>query len=293
MPKWQFWKRESETKATRPPQIAPPVASRARGFTPPPPRTASGMNELSGPSGPALSRLIHRQEMIQREIDQAELAGMPGNSWAGRAALIDQAIASIDSELRKPVKRVDGLVPHLPETPITVEVLQAAAPSRVRLTVEGQLLDYAEEIDWAERGTTIVRGELQLADGDLPALAQALGLNRDAASKLEISLFQLATEARDRALADDQQPVAVLVIDLLKPCPVCGDLALWNGICLNCDKRNTERLHHEDERKSLFDERDSILKHREATIERLPALRKRLAETNAAIEKMKSGHTTG
>jgi hypothetical protein len=227
--------------------------------------------------------------MIQQEIDQAELAGIPGNPWAERAALIDEAIAGIDAELRRPIERVDVPVPPLPSTPIVIDVIQAEAPSHVRLTVEGQQLDYAEEIDWAERGTTVVRGDMERSDGNLPTLAAALGLDDDAASKLELSLFALATAARDRVLEDGAALPTALVSDLLRPCPECGDLALWNGVCLRCQERNAARLQLEEERTRLFDERDSLLKDREALIERLPGLRKRLAETKAAIEQQTSG----
>jgi hypothetical protein len=288
MPKWQFWKKSpTEEKVEERPPV-PVAASRAKGFVAPPPRPASGITGRSEIPDPRLSRLVHRQEMIQQEIDQAELAGIPGNPWAERAALIDEAIAGIDAELRRPIERVDVPVPALPSTPIAIDVIQAEAPSHVRLTVEGQPLDYAEEIDWAERGTTIVRGDMERSSGNLPALATALGLDDDTATKLELSLFELATAARDRSLEDAGALAKALVSDLLRPCPECGDLALWNGVCLRCEERNAARFHLEEERKRLFDERDSMLKEREALIERLPGLRKRLAETKAAIEKVET-----
>jgi hypothetical protein len=228
---------------------------------------------------------MHRQEMIQQEIDQAELAGIADNPWAMRARQIDDAIFAIDAELRKPVERVDVPLPPLPATPVDIEVVQAEAPSHVRISIQGERLDYAEEIDWAERGTNVVHGDLQLVGGSLAKVASPLGLDVDAAEKLALSLFELATSARDSVLETGRPLGQVLVRDLLTPCPECGDLRLWNGVCLRCEVLNAARLQLENERKRLFDERDSILRDREAHIERLPSLRKRLAETNAAIER--------
>ena len=291
MPKWQFWKNESDAESAVAPPVAPAVASRARGFTPPPPRSASGLAGSSESADPALTRLIHRHEMLQREIEQAETAGTPDNPWAERADLIDQAIASVVAALRKPVERVDVPVPPLPGIPIAVKVLRAEAPSSVRVILEGHQLDFAEEVDWAERGTSIVRGDLQLKNGGLSDLTTALQLDANAAAKFEMSLFSLATDARDRALENNPNLSDVLICELLPTCSVCGDLALWNGVCLSCEQRNAARLSLEEERKRLFEERDSILKDRATVIERLPMLRKRFAETATAIETARSDST--
>src|SRR5688500_12660687 len=48
MPKWQFWKKQGTTDQPVEQYPEPVVASRARGFTPPPPRAASGIIARSG-----------------------------------------------------------------------------------------------------------------------------------------------------------------------------------------------------------------------------------------------------
>jgi hypothetical protein len=287
MPKWQFWKKQSEVSPQIDHSEAPIVASRARGFVPPPPREGSSIEDTEGQADPALGRLIRRHEMLEREIEQAELAGIADNPWAARAAFLDQAIENIDKELLAPVERIDAPMPALPASPVEVEVLRAAAPSRVTLTIEGRKIEFEEAIDWAERGSTVVRSDLDVVDGDIAELASAFALTPDLSANLEMSLHSLATDARDRALEGLPTRSPFSVRDLLTRCPVCGDIALWHGVCLACEKRHAHRLQLEEERKQLFEARDGILKERETLLERLPMLRKRRAETAAAIEKMR------
>ncbi len=159
----------------------------------------------------------------------------------------------------------------------------------VRLTIGETDLELAEEVDWGERGVNIVRGELRAPSDAIASLGTRLGLDAQSTAKMEMSLVTLATEIRDRVLEGAPQPVMVLFSDLLTPCPECGDVRLWNGVCLNCEAHKANHAQLEDERKRLFQERDAILKDRESALERLPVLRRRLAESAAAIEKSHSG----
>ena len=53
--------------------------------------------------------------------------------------------------------------------------LEPESPSRVVIEAGGHRFPFAEEIDWAERGTTIVKGDLLLESDELLDVAERLG----------------------------------------------------------------------------------------------------------------------
>ena len=106
MSKWRFWSKSEQTEtATDSRTTPPPVASRARGFTPPPPRSATGLAASLNSDDPVISRKLARHEQLERQLEEAELAAQRENPWTERVHLIDQAIAGLDVELSKPVER--------------------------------------------------------------------------------------------------------------------------------------------------------------------------------------------
>ncbi len=284
MSKWRFWSKDATAEPIeRVGTTTPPVAPRARGFSAPPPRTATGLAAALNSDDPVISRKLARLEQLERQLEEAELAAQRENPWTERTRLIDQAIAGLDAELNKPIERVDRPVPALPAWPLEVENLIADSPSHVVFTAGGHRFPFAEEIDWAERGTTVVRGDLMLESDELLDVARSLALDVYETERLSDALFALATETRDAELAG-RKPEGVERFDqLLQSCPVCGDIQLWNGVCLSCVDRKARLKRLENERQRLFLDRDAVISERAAKVDQLPILRKKYAESAAAL----------
>lgn len=284
MSKWRFWSRGEESEpSTAVPASGPAVATRAKGFTPPPPRTATGIAAGLDTSDPVILQKLTRLQRLERQLEEAELAAQRENPWNERARLIDQAIEGLDEQIRQPVAKVDRQFPDLPSWPLNVESIDPESPSSVLLTAGRYRFPFAEEIDWAERGTTIVKGDLLLESDDLSDLASQAGFDLQVTERLSDALFALATSIRDAALAEHDPPKVSRFDKLLELCPVCGEIRLWNGICLSCVQRNGRLARFETERQRLFAERDAVLAERAAKVEQLPVLRKRYAEAVAAL----------
>jgi hypothetical protein len=289
MPRWQFWKKDAPGPFRPAKTTPPPVASRARGFVPPPPREASLPDEAASSSDPVLQRLARRHDAIARELASAELATERENPWFERIGIIDEALDAIDRDLSDLDQVRAKPAPPVPALPVVIAFVFPDAPSEVLIRIGDSTLRYVEEIDWAERGTSVVRGELSLQNGEVQSLAEPLGLPERDRPSLESSLLAFVTDLRDRALAGESLPSEVSMSDLLKPCPECGGYEMWNGICLACEQRRAESRRLADERNRLFDERREVLEDREKTIENLPSLRRRQAEAKAALEKALTG----
>ena len=76
--------------------------------------------------------------------------------------------------------------------------------------------------------------------------------------------------------------------DLAKPCTKCGDWELWGGVCLRCLAHETSLRELNEERTRLLDDRSSELEERQKQVEELPIQRRRLAETNAELQKLRA-----
>jgi hypothetical protein len=284
MSKWRFWSKEGQIEAREPNrEPSPAVATKARGFTPPPPRTATGLAAEFDMSDPDIARRVTQLQRLEHQVEEAELAAQRDNPWNERAALVDQAIKELDAQIRVPVERIDRNPPPLPDWPLTIVELVSESPSRVVIAANEHRFPFAEEIDWAERGTTVVKGDLLLESDELAALARELKLDLDVTEQLQDALFALATEVRDAALDGRALPGIVRFDQLLTTCPVCGDIQLWNGVCLSCVDRKARLARFETERQRLFTERDAILSERANKVEQLPVLRKRYAEAVASL----------
>jgi len=232
---------------------------------------------------PVISRKLARHEQLERQLGEAELAAQRENPWAERVRLIDQAIAGLDGEISQPVEMVERAVPALPAWPLTISALEAEPPSRVVIEAGAYRFPFAEEIDWAERGTTVVHGDLLLESDDVLDAARSLGLNVNATERLSDALFALATEVRDAAL-EGRGPAQVERFDeLLQRCPICGDIQMWNGVCLSCVDRKARLNRLETERQRLFLDRDAVIAERSAKVDQLPVLRKKYADSAAEL----------
>lgn len=282
MPRWKLWKRSRSASPGQEFDGQATTQTSVRGFRLPPPRES----RLSGlPSDPSTTSRLERHESLRRELDLAESAANDQSQWTNRVNEIDEAIESLDLELRAPVSRIDRPLPGLPEAPIVLVAIKPDAPSEIQLSVNEQALRFAEEIDWAERGTNIVRGELMLNDLDRQRLAEALPVEDRDRDLIETSLIELATAVRNATLEGTQPPDLPQLNQLLSPCPICGDLRLWNGVCLTCSQRSHLRQQLLEQRQRLFGERDSVIRERESLVEQLPILRKRVAESAKSLEK--------
>lgn len=287
MPRLRFWKRDPSYPDGAEDQTPPRVASRARGFTPPPPKTprVSRPSDLASASQFQAER---RYDALLDELQRAESALQADNPWMENVAVIDEAIAVLDREIAEISDTSPEATPKLPEEiPVSARVTRSEAPATVHVVLGQTQLDFSELVDWAERGTTEVRGELR-ADTEMPrAIEVALSsrLNQELVAHLETSLLRFATDARDRALETGIPLLSASLSDLASPCEECGGYRLWNGPCLSCELRKSKITRKTVERNHLFDERAQILKDREQIVEQLPTLRRRVAEAAAASQK--------
>jgi hypothetical protein len=286
--RWRFWEREdiSETapKAVRP--AIPEVAPRARGFQPPPPRDQPPSSNLSTEDNDKLARLHRRREAVMFDVEQAASASQPDNPWNERIALLDEALAAVarDRDALASLPAQPG--EPLPPTPITNIQVVTETPSSVSFSVGSERFDYSEDIDWAERGTQLVRPELVHRSGDPAALVpSAFPVERRDALRehLAASLFVFATDLRDRALNSNPLPEAPTVADLARPCDHCGGWRDWHGTCAECQRRAWQRQQFDAEEERLRDERQREEDERARLADRLPIARRRLAQVDAEI----------
>lgn len=283
MANWKFWKKDP---TPRQPQSAedqeqPVVAPKARGFVPPPPRSDRA------PGGDASQQhLINRYNDLVRQLEEAESATAPDNIWIQRITLIDQALVANSQEVRQldTFERRPGIA--LPGTPITGIKVRTEEPPTVSFRVGSEPFVFAEEIDWAERGTNVVRGELVKQLGSATRLLPA-DLPLDRASELlehlDDSLFVFASDLRDRAIAGEPLPTSPSLADLARPCETCGGWKDWRGNCAECQKRDMTKHELNAERDHLLGERARQMDDRAKRIEQIPVIRRRLADVEASL----------
>lgn len=275
MPHWKFWE---STRAPEPSSASPQIAGRAPVDRPPAPDAAARDQRLT--------QLRKRREGILFDATQAELATLPDNPWRDRVALLDETLAAVDSDLDA-LDRVEPLPAlSLPETPITDVKVTADEPVDVRFTIGDERFHFAEEIDWAERGGAVVRGDLQQRAGDASRLVPAeIPHDRrdDLTRHLRDSMTVLATDLRDRSLDGETLPDRPSLADLARPCPVCGGWRDWRGTCEVCATRAWQRQQLFAEANLLRAEQAGEEEERHKWVERLPVARRRLAVIDQEI----------
>jgi hypothetical protein len=285
MRKWRFWdKEEGQDGGNEPasPTRRPPDRLVAR----PAPRQRPGGSSTSPEIELRLNRLQRRRELILFDLQQSEAALQPDNPWHERIALLTEALDTVEADRQALNQEPNEPAPPLPATPITAIDVRATDEASVMFSIGDERFQYQEAVDWAERGTTVVRGDLRHQAGNPAALVPA-DLPPETAERLTQfltdSLFAFAVDLRDRALHGDALPEQVTLADLAKPCPDCGGWTDWRGMCPECQRREWRRQQLDSETRRLMDERIQEEDDRAKWAERLPVARRRLADVDAEI----------
>lgn len=281
MERLKFWKRRDDAAA--PAQDVPTI----KRFNIEP-RTDVGSVGLP-PDPDKAARLValrKRREALLRDLAAAEAATSEQNRWHAEIALIEQAIAETDRDIDEigPSGADPGVA--LPATPITAVEVETEPVARVRFSVGDREFAYAEEIDWAERGFQVTRGELIRESGDIDSVipAHVPDEQRPALREhLERSLFVFATDLRDRALNQEEPPAATLA-DLARPSATFGGWLDWAGQSASEQQQQIARNRLLMERERLERERAQLFEDQLKAAEGLPVARRRLAELEREIE---------
>lgn len=233
-----------------------------------------------------IERLQRRKQDILFEISQGELAASEENPWRDRIELLTEALTTVEDDLKALNEAPPEEYAPVPATPITDLTVSTAEPPAVAFAIDGQAFRYSEDLDWAERGHSVIRTELILRAGDPEALVPAStpdNLKPKLAAHLTGSLFAFASNMRDRALDGEPLPDHSTLADLARPCPNCGGWMEWGGVCQACARRKAERFRLMGERSDLLGKRAAEADDMTRLIERLPVARRRLADVEREI----------
>lgn len=235
-----------------------------------------------------LLRLLHRRAALLADLAQSEQALLPENRWVERLHELDAALADLESELVQLERPVVGMPRQtLPSLPLTI-VVGKEAPATVELTIGPTRFRWREEVDWAERGHQLAPARLQLVLGD-PAELAALAEEVDELLRqvLRASLDCLATDAL-AAARGERSWTPLTLADLAQPCPRCGGWRDLRGRCPSCVAREWERQQLIQARTRLRKERDEVYQDWQKARERLPVIRRQLAEVEADIAQLRA-----
>lgn len=230
------------------------------------------------------ARLEQRVLDLRYDIQQAEQALEEPNRWTERIAELDAAIAQAGRD----IQALRDAGPHapgipLPGWPVVVESLRAREPADVRLRIGDVPLRYVEELDWAERGHQKAPAQLRRDAGDLDRLmpdAVPAARRDELREHLAHGLSTLVEELRERAL--DGRPLPELTLaDLASPCETCGGWRDLRGRCPACQQRQWQITALEADVRRLRKERGETLEEMQTLRDRLPLLRRRLADAEA------------
>lgn len=284
MPRWRFWEKDDEPAGTPTvPQTRPRTAIVGSRPHPPEPGAAPMLSEPERQR--RIAALRRRREAILFDVERAELALQPENPWQERITLLDDALGTVAADRQRLAAQTPG--PTFPIPPIPISDFRAtnAEPAEVSFRIGDELFDFAEDVDWDERGGAVLRGQLRQIAGDASRLVPINtppDLRTALAQHLTDSVVAFATDLRDRALAGKPMPAATLT-DLAQPCPECGGWRDWHGRCPACLQRDWRRRQLDAEAQRLRGERAKEAEERHRWAERLPVARKRLADVDAEI----------
>lgn len=271
----RFWKRES--KSDKDHHDAPVIGKFGIGPRP-------DVGEFSLPDDPEIAARVNalqkRRESLANELRVAEEAGEPDNQWRRQIALVSEALEAIDRE-RASASNVEGSpgspLPAIPVTDVSVAMDPVAT---VRFRIGGTAFVYAEDLDWAERGTQVARSDLHRDEGDIEALIP-LDYPPDQRTALiqhlEGSVFTFATDLRDRSIEGQQLPEATLA-DLARPSEEYGDWLDWSGHSPLHQSRQYGLSQLREEQDRLEHERTQLLEEEAKMVEAIPVIRRRLAD---------------
>jgi len=234
-----------------------------------------------------LVALRKRREALAHDVESASHATTEDNRWRAEIKLIVQAIHEIDAD----VAAINAEPPGppgvtLPPTPITDVAIETAPVARVKFRIGNTPFSYAEEIDWAERGTQLARSELVLDEGNVDAVIPSVvpaDQRQSLREHLARSLFAFASDLRDRALNNESIPQATLA-DLAQPSTEFGGWLDWTGQSARKQEREVARANLFAERQRLMADRAKLIEDQNKIAENLPIARRRLAELDREIE---------
>jgi hypothetical protein len=271
---------EPEAPVAAPPADPPP--SKAKGFVPPPPRASATTS-----TDPRVLRLEQRRQALENEIELVERSSDPDSPFQQRIAVLGTTLDFIEAEIKAATPLVPRNLPALPPRPVEDLSVSLEPVPAVKFRIGNERFEYAEEIDWAERGTQIAKSDLLPLAGNVDALIPDSiegSIRQELSTHLDRSVFAFATDLRDRAIEGLVDPANVTLTDLAIPCPQCGDWQLWGGLCLGCLAHETRLRELNAERTRVLDERTSELEERQRQVEELSIQRRRLAQTIAEIQ---------
>lgn len=278
---WKFWEKSEDTA---PPDVAP--AEPPRRFSARP-RTDTLPPTASDPAAASkLAGLVKRREAVRFDVERAQQANDPDNPWLDRVRLLDEALAAAFADRERIASHREPAGALLPPSPIGDVSVDAGPPPRVSFRIGEERFSYEEELDWAERGFQIARGELIRRTGDCahlvpPALLEAHG--SDLTDHLDQSLFAFASDLRDRALAGAGLPDSPTLSDLAKPDVEDGGWLDWSGHSARRAEREARLAAIDAEIERLSAERARELQEMERWADRLPIALRRLADVDAEI----------
>jgi hypothetical protein len=295
MPWWNLLKRKGKQATSDRPPAAPPWERPAGSMPVPPPANAAPVIGRRPPvdrdSPEARARRRQRLERriadLRYDIGQAEDAQAETNRWTERVAGINAAIEQARRDAEAILAAPPGWVPRpLPPWPVAVDAVRSTGPdtpAEVRFRVGEVAFRYSEELDWAERGHQVAEPELRRVEGEVERLlpGDIPPERRDELREhLAHGLSTLAEGLRDGVL-DGHAPPSLTLAELASPCPRCGGWRDLKGRCPACQEREwaAERLRADAER--LVHERNQQLEELARMRERLPLLRRQLAEAEA------------
>lgn len=279
---WKFWKKVRLESPV--PHNAPEPTRR---FSAKPRTDLAGVNTLLGTElVEKLRKLQRRREAVLFDVEQANLAALPENPWRERVKLLDDALAAVraDRDIARETSEAPGqtVIP----APITALTVSQGPPPAVSFDLMGEHFHYEEEIDWAERGFQLARGDLQLLTGNPDKLVPKLPGSEDPArlrEHLTASLFVFASDLRDRYLAGEVLPTVVPLTDLARPDLDAGGWFDWKGHSAAAARKDHQLALLHDEEQRLLDERERELREEARWADRLPIARRRLMDVDAEI----------
>jgi hypothetical protein len=224
--------------------------------------------------------------MIAYDLERAEAARVPDNPWQERIALLDESLATIETDLAA----IDRLPPEptlpLPAMPIVNIAATSGEPATVAFQIGSERFRFEEETDWDQRGGPVVRGELRRRAGEVANLVPPttpVEIQPALTAHLTDSVTAFATDLRDRALDNEPLPTAPTLADLARPDPEHGGWLDWRGASAVGAQRAWRRQQLQAEAQRLLSEREAEMEDRVKWAERLPIARRRLADVDAEI----------
>jgi hypothetical protein len=242
-----------------------------------------------------LATLRRRRTAALYDAEQGEMAQAEDNPWRERAELLTESLETVEGDRAKTLHA--DKEPYCPVEPVPIRGLQVDLHNdiaTVAFAIGEERFRWEEPRDWAERGHQVNREDLVRTSGATePLLPNAIpeGLRDPLRAHLDLSLFVLATDLRDRRLNDETLPADLTLADLARPCPECGGWTNALGRCQACARRNARIQQLDLERNRLLSERAEELEEEHRMAERLSIARRRLADIDTEIAMLEGADT--